>query len=233
MPRHSLENVRVQLLRAGFSPGHVNRYVRELRDHLSDLVSRERAAGLSVDEAQAKARTLLGTDSQLVQAMIDRGTPRSLAAKAPWAIFGVLPLVIFIITTALLARWSFSYFYPYRALAGTDIPGNIRTIGMTLSLIGSYALGPLMTAVCIVIALRQRLSSRWVWAGLALVALVSGPLGLNVQFPPPEGDVPGGIHGSVMAATSLATMGIRAAVLFVLSALTYLVMKQRVESDRA
>src|SRR5690348_7687353 len=81
MPRHPLENVRIQLLRAGIPPGHVNRYVRELREHLSDLIERERAKGLSTGDAEAKARALLGTDSQLVQAMVDREPPRSLAAK--------------------------------------------------------------------------------------------------------------------------------------------------------
>src|SRR5689334_9220019 len=88
MPRPSLEHVRSQLLRAGFPPRHVNRYVRELQEHLADLVTREQSIGLTMQEAQAKACTLLGTDAQLVQAMIDRRPPRSLAAKAPWAVFG-------------------------------------------------------------------------------------------------------------------------------------------------
>jgi hypothetical protein len=231
MPRHSLENVRLQLLRAGISPGQVNRYVRELRDHLSDLIARERAAGLSASDAEAKAVALLGTDTQLVQAMLDRGPPRSLAAKAPWATFGVLPLVIFIVVTALLARLSLALLFPYSALPAADIPGSVRTIGTTLSLFGSYAIGPLLAAVCILIALRQRLSSPWVWAGLALIALVSGPLGLHIQFLSPDGDAPGGIHGSVVAAGGLPMIGLRATVLFVLSALAYGVLKQRVENS--
>jgi hypothetical protein len=233
MPRHSLENVRLQLLRAGISPGQVNRYVRELRDHLSDLIARERAGGLSASDAEAKAQALLGTDTQLVQAMLDRGPPRALAAKAPWATFGILPLVIYIVTTALLARLSFAFLSPYSALPAADIPGSIRTIGTTLSLFGSYAIGPLLAVVCILIALRQRLSSRWVWTGLALIALASGPLGLHIQFLSPSGNVPAGIHGSVIAAESLPMIGLRAAVLFVLSALAYGMLKQRVESNHA
>jgi hypothetical protein len=225
--------VRIQLLRAGIPPGHVNRYVRELREHLSDLIERERAKGLSTGDAEAKARALLGTDSQLVQAMVDREPPRSLAAKAPWAAFAILPLVIFIFATALLARWSISIFAPYTALSGADMSTGVRALGMTLSFVGSYLLGPMMAAMCIVIALRQRLSSRWVWTGLALIALVCGPMGLHIQFLSPEGGAPGGIHGSVLAAESLTVIGLRAAVLFAVSALVYGFLKQRFESSHA
>jgi hypothetical protein len=243
MPRHSLEKVRAQLLRAGISPGHVNRYIRELEEHLTDLIARERGAGLNTPEAEAKARNLLGTDAQLVQAMIDRSAPRSLAARAPWAIFGVVPLVLLVVATALLARWSMSYFFPYRELAAAEIPESVRTIGATLSFIGSYVIGPALAALCVVIALRQRLSSRWVWVGLALIALVFGPIGFHVLFLPPEGGTPGGIHGSaaqivfedghINAAATLATMGVRTVVLFAVSALVYGVFRQRVENEHA
>jgi hypothetical protein len=219
----------------------VNRYVRELREHLADLITRERAAGLDAHAAEVKARALLGTDPQLAQAMIDRGAPRSLASRAPWAVFGVGPLVALILITALLAKWFMAFFFPYRELTGAALPENIRTIGSVFNLIGSYAIGPALAAACIVIALRQRLSSRWVWTGLALIALISGPLGFNVQFIAPEAG--GGIRGSIAQTVfeqgrlngpaTLATIGLRAAVLFVLSALTYGVLKQRVVADRA
>ena len=229
MPRHSLENVRLQLLRAGIPPRHVNRYARELREHMADLISRERAAGLDAGEAEAKAHALLGTDAQLVQAMIDRGAPRSLATKAPWAIFGLVPLVLLIVTTALLARWSITYFLPYRELAAADVPENV--------------IGPALAALCVVIALRQRLSSHWVWAGLVLIALLFGPIGFHVLFLAPEGGVPGGIRGSaaqivfeagrINTAATLTTMGIRSLVLFAASALVYRMFGQRVENEHA
>ena len=66
------ENVREQLLKAGIAAGHVNRYVVELREHLADLTSRERANGAG--DAAARARTIMGSDAQLVQAPEDRPT---------------------------------------------------------------------------------------------------------------------------------------------------------------
>ena len=87
-----LENVRDRLLRAGVAPRFAGRYVIELREHLADLTERERKAGLDAAAASERARELLGTDTQLTQAMIETA-PRTLAARAPWAVFGLLPLV--------------------------------------------------------------------------------------------------------------------------------------------
>jgi hypothetical protein len=235
-----LEDVHERLLHAGITPRHARRYVMELRDHLADLVSRERAAGLDPYEAEAKARTLLGTEAQLVQAMIDGGAPRSFAARAPWAVFGVLPLATFIVTAVLLSRWSMHFFLPYSALPGADIPQSVRAIGMALSFIHSYAIGPALTAACVFIALRQRLSSVWLWVGLGLIALACGPFGINIQFLPLEGGLHGGIRGSlaqmvfdegqVDSAATFAKMAARTTVLFALPALTYALLRRRDET---
>lgn len=242
MPRPSLEHVRSQLLRAGFPPRHVNRYVRELQEHLADLVTREQSIGLTMQEAQAKARTLLGTDAQLVQAMIDRRPPRSLAAKAPWAVFGVAPLLALIVTALLLGNWSIAFFSPYHELSAAAIPQDVRSIGMTLSFIGSYLIGPVLLAACIAIAVRQRLSSRWVWTGLVLIALICGPFGFHIEFLTSGGPA-GGIRGSVTqvvshsgqvdAGATLIMMGARTAVLFVLSALAYALLDRTRQEDCA
>lgn len=232
-----LENVHEQLLRSGIAPRHARRYVTELHEHLTDLEARERASGLDAVQASKRARVLLGSDAQLTDAMIDRGAPRSLAAKAPWAVFGVAPLITLIVTVVLLGRWSIGFLFPYSALSGAEIPESVRAVGVTLSFIGSYVVGPALAAACVVIALRQRLSSRWVWMGLALIAVASGPFGLHIQFLASEGDVPGGIRGSLAPtvfangqideAATLAMIGIRTAVLFGLSGLAYGTLRRR------
>ncbi|MEO6080040.1 MAG: hypothetical protein ABIQ86_09710 [Steroidobacteraceae bacterium] len=231
--------MREGLLQKGIAPRHVNRYVAELHDHMADLVARECASGLDMREAQAKARAILGTDAQLVRAVIDRGVPRSLAAKAPWAVFGILPVTVMIVLFMLLAFGSMSFFLPYRALSGAAIPEYVRAVGTTITIVGSYAIGPLLAAACIAIALRQRLSSGWVWAGLAFIALASGPFGVHINFVQPAGGMTGGIRGSVIQTvyeqgridlgTTLVTIAVRIVVLFALSALAYRFLKQRAE----
>jgi hypothetical protein len=243
MHSHSLEGVREQLLRSGIAPRTVNRYVTELRDHLTDLVTRERAAGLNPQEAETKARSILGSDAELVQAMIDRGTPRSLAARAPWAVFGFLPLLTLLVAMILLGMGTMAFFAPFGELSGAELPPYARLIGAVVSFVGSYAIGPMLAAACIAIALRQRLASRWVWVGLALIALVSGPLGVHVEFLQPEGGMTGGIQGSIAQTVqtagrvdvnaTLLLMSIRTVVLFAISVLAFRTLKQRLDNEVA
>ena len=177
-----LRNVRERLLREGVAPRHVKRYVMELRDHLADLVDRECNAGLARPAAEAKARAILGTESQLVQAMLDRGAPRSVAARAPWLAFGILPILLLLVLMILLGTVSFGWFAPYRDFPPAELPASIRWLGFATTAVGSYGIGPLLALGCVVIAVRQRLTSRWLWVGLALVALVSGPIGIHIDF---------------------------------------------------
>lgn len=242
MSDHSFRNVREPLLREGISPRHVNRYVTELREHLADLIARERAAGMGEAEAEAKARILLGSDAELVKAMIARRPPRSLASQAPWAVFGLFPFAALIAFVLLLHVLAMGLLSPYRALPGTDIPGGIHAAGVALSFFGSYVVAAALAAICIVIALRQRLASRWIWVGLAIIAIVSGPLGVHIQFLGPEAGMSGGIRGSLVpavfvdgrldATATLVKIALRTAVLFALSAIVFRALRQRIIDAR-
>jgi hypothetical protein len=238
-----LRNVRERLLREGVAPRHVKRYVMELRDHLTDLIERECHAGLALPEAESKARTILGTESQLVQAMLDRGAPRSLAARAPWLAFGILPILSLLVLMILLGAASFGWFAPYHDSPFTDLPMSIRWLGLAVTALGSYGIGPLLALGCAVIAVRQRLASRWVWAGLALVALASGPIGIHIDFLNAVDGVSGGIRGALtqtvqnggrldIGATAL-LITVRTLGLLAFSALSYRLLRQRFEGSVA
>src|ERR1700760_2050316 len=88
------ESVRERLLKAGVAPRHVHRYVTELREHLADLTQQERSTVLPPDQAAARATLLLGSEEFLAQSMLDKGMPRSLAVKAPFAVFVASPVVL-------------------------------------------------------------------------------------------------------------------------------------------
>ncbi len=92
------EAVREQLLRAGVTPRYANRYVMELREHLTDLIESLRTS--NPDDAQrsmARALAMMGKDADLVQATLERGAPRSLAARAPWATFVLVPVALWMV----------------------------------------------------------------------------------------------------------------------------------------
>lgn len=220
------ETVRERLLRAGIAASAVNRYVVELREHLADLTARERAAGLDAGEAASRARTLMGTEAQLAQAMIDRGAPRALSVKAPWAVFALLPVVGIVAVIWLIAMAMMRILMPVHAA----LPGGYRALIAAAGFFASYAIGPLAAAACIAVALRQRLTSGWVWTGLALIALLSGFFGF---YPPSAPGMPyhaatlAYANGHVSAAATLALVGLRAAVLFVLAALAWRALRAR------
>ena len=78
--------LRETLLKGGFAPRHVRRYVRELDEHLDDLTAQQRQAGYDAEDAAIRARARLGNNTELACAMLEQKRFRSLAARAPWAV---------------------------------------------------------------------------------------------------------------------------------------------------
>jgi hypothetical protein len=231
----SFENVREQLLRAGIAPRHARRYVTELREHLADLVSQERASGLDEAQAGQKAEALLGSDAQLAEAMT-RSATRSLTARAPWSVLTALPVALFVAVTVLSANLVMTLMWPMRGVALADLPGAYGFIVSAAGVLTGYVLGPALAAMCIAIAIRQRLASAWVWIGLGLLSLLSGPVGFHVQFIPSVGG--GGRTVYSMArlvyhdghpdlAATLGAALVRAAILFAIAGSIYRFMHAR------
>jgi hypothetical protein len=230
------ESVREQLLRAGIAPRHANRYVTELREHLADLAAQQRASGMDAGKAREHAMALMGSDAQLAQAMIDRGAPRSIAARAPWSVFALLPVLSWLLVIGITFFAMSRLLWPVRGLAPMDMPAGYTTLIAMVSFVSSYLVGPLLAAGCIVIALRQRLASSWVWVGLVLVALISGPVGFHMHYIP---SVTGKsetlfsgmgivyVDGSASLPATLSVAALRAAVLFTMAALAYRGLQSR------
>jgi hypothetical protein len=228
--------VREQLLRAGIAPRHVSRYVDELGEHLADLTERELRGGLDAKAAAERARELLGSDAQLVQAMIDK-TPRSLAARAPWAAFALLPMVALLVAIAAIDLSMMHVLTPAHAGWPGGIPNTYNGLITTVSFTTSYLLGPLFVAASVVLALRQRLASGWVWIGLGLIAVFSALFGFYMNILPAIGGRPSGavfsavpnviVNGRFSGAATLSLVAERAAVLFAISAVAFGSLRSR------
>ena len=89
-----LHELRERLLRAGVAPRHVRRYLTELSDHLADLRTEEERAGRSRADAESAAFVRLGGIDDLAKAMIEQRQFRSWSVRAPWAVFGLTPLLL-------------------------------------------------------------------------------------------------------------------------------------------
>jgi hypothetical protein len=174
MPRQFPE-LRERLLRAGIAPRHVRRYLAELTDHLGDLTAEEQRNGLARSAAESAALARLGDPESLAQAMIRQPQLRAWSARAPWAAFGLAPLVILAAAyaVALAILWTgWQWFLP-----GADTPFGNRTTGLAYYYFSAgralYYTAPLLVGWTIsVTAARQRIQPPWPVFGFALLAWI-------------------------------------------------------------
>lgn len=88
-----LESMREDLLRAGLSPAHVQRYLRELAEHREDIVEHLVSSGTAPETARAEADRRLGSNDALLLPMLANRRFRSLAARWPVLAYLALPLL--------------------------------------------------------------------------------------------------------------------------------------------
>jgi hypothetical protein len=172
-PFHEL---RERLLRAGVAPRHVRRYLSELSDHLADLTTEAERAGRNPADAQSAALNRLGGMDELARAMMERRDVQAWSVRAPWAIFGLAPIVLMAAAyfIALFILWSgWKLFLP-----GTDSPF-VRVDGFSMFYFGVgrliYYGAPVLISWGIgLVAARQRLSPLWPTVGLVVIAWIGG-----------------------------------------------------------
>ncbi len=173
--------LRERLLRAGVAPRHVRRYLRELAEHLADLRAE--------DEATALER--LGGVDDLAKAMTEQRQFQAWCVRAPWATFGLAPLL------ALAGAWCVAWLILWSGwrifLPGADTPF-VRIDGIAIPYFNAgrllYFGGPILIGWGIgLMAARQRLNTPWPIGGLAPIAL----LAVTAQVRAGRTEVPGGI----------------------------------------
>ena len=226
-PFHEL---RERLLRAGVAPRHVRRYLNELTDHLADLTAAEELAGRTPEDAQSAALVRLGRMDDLAQAMFDRRQFRSWCVRAPWAVFGLVPLLV--LAAAWLVALGLLWFGWRLFLPGASTPFGHRAAQFlqpsNIYFQSDRALffgAPLLLGWSIAwIAARQRLKAAWPAVGLLLMALLGGTAQIRTRPPALPG---AGTHISLGFAFDSSVQGspfglLHASVLLSLTALPYL-----------
>ncbi len=230
MPRQ-FRDLREQLLHAAVAPRQVRRYLRELTEHFADLRTEQMNAGRSVEDAEAAAVARLGSMEDLAKAMIDQRQLQSWFARAPWAMFGVAPIL------ALAAAWGVALFILWSGwnifLPGAMTPLGPREYGFANLYFqfgkAIYFFAPPLVGWGIgIIAGRQRLKAIWPAVGFLLIALIGGASGVQAG----RTAVPGGL-GHIRMSFTLAPSAqeghpyglVHAAILFTITALPYLIWK--------
>jgi hypothetical protein len=178
------DNLAEVLLKGGIAPRHACRYLAELREHLDDLTAEQRAAGYDGDDAAIRARALLGSDQELAAAMLEQKQFRSFAARAPWAVFLLLPpfaaiavSMLFIGPLVLLGKH-----YNFLQIHAPPPPQWFQILATNVVTTANLTVMPLVAALFAAIAARQRL--KMVWPAAATLLLLAAFIHSDVNFLP-------------------------------------------------
>lgn len=181
----AFDSLREKLLLAGIAPRHVRRYLKELNEHLDDLTREQHQAGYEDEDARLRARARLGSEDELATAMLAQKGFRSLAARAPWAVFLFLPPVaaaaigiLFIGSLVLIGK---QIGFP-GSMTTSLAPQWFQILANSLVLSANLAVMPLTAILFAAIAHRQRLPLLWPLA--ATVLLLVFVLHSDVLFAP-------------------------------------------------
>ena len=193
----SFHELRERLLRAGVAPRHVRRYLTELADHLADLRAEEERAGRSRADAESAALIRLGGMDDLARAMIEERQFQSWCIRAPWATFGLAPLLLLAAAwcVALFLLWSgWQIFLPGANTPFVRVPGHsiFRLANVYFQLDRAFYFGaPILVGWGIgLLARRQRLKAIWPVIGLVLIAWIGGTARVHAS----RTAVPGGVR---------------------------------------
>lgn len=182
MPQPRFDRLSERLLDAGIAPRHVRRYARELRDHLDDLVREEKAGGAPRELAETRALSRLGNDDDLAQAMLARPELRSLMSRFPWAVFGIVPLAIPLLSgvAALYFEiWFISHVHGLFSYLTGQPPGPV-TARLATEVFTAYNtlavyIAPLLFAWAFYwLGSRQRMRPAWIVTGVVLICVLGG-----------------------------------------------------------
>lgn len=181
----AFDELRETLLKGGIAPRHVRRYLDELSAHLDDLTAQQREKGYDAEDAAIRAHARLGSDTELAGAMLEQKQFRSLAARAPWAMFGLLPPIAamaaffaVMVSLALIANA-----HGMVTNHSINAPPWFRLLVQTVFLLGNFTLAPLLALAFTLSATRQRLRPGWPLLAVLLITLLD--LHLQADFPAP------------------------------------------------
>lgn len=173
-----VQDLRENLLRAGLSPRHVERYLRELCEHRDDIAEHLLETGLAPDAARQQAEHRLGDRNALLLPMLADHRFRSHAARWPALFYFVLPLALQagLVTAGVLILL---------LAASSDLRPAIADLGSGAAVL--LLASPVLIAwLTLLAARRRRASLRWPVVGAISGATLAAALELGVILPEPD-----------------------------------------------
>jgi len=170
-----VEDLREDLLRAGLSPRHVERYLRELSEHRADIVEHLLDKGTAPEAALRQAEMRLGDREALLLPMLADRRFRSYTSRWPALFYLVLPLAAqAALVVAGVIVLSFA--------AGTSLRPAMAELGRGLGVL-LLAAPVLIGWLMLVASRRRRISPSWPVLGSVAGATLAAALQLGIAVP--------------------------------------------------
>lgn len=176
--RDLLVELKESLLRAGLSPRHVERYLRELSEHHRDIAEDLQRSGLGRAEAHRAAQQRLGHRDALLLPMLADRRFRSAVSRFPALFYLALPLLLQIglIAGAVLGL---------SIAAGTSLRPDLAALGNGMALM-LLACPVVIAWLGLCAARRRRAALRWPIAGAMSGIVLATALQIGVTMPTPQ-----------------------------------------------
>lgn len=177
----------LELLRGGIAPRRVRRIVHELRGHFLDLHVAALDQGMSQSEADAWAAAKLGNDGEVAREILSRPELQSWASRWPWAIYALVPPILFsglVVALIFSLGWVIEIYGSHvMEEGGADGPhawfyGTIDYTLATCVYFGPVALCALFCRM----AVYRRCRSGWPIIGILVVCIFGGSLDLAMYW---------------------------------------------------
>ena len=176
-------SLREKLLQAGVRPKSVRRYIVELQYHFDDLTLELQTSGLPHELARQHAFARLGDIDTLSSPLVNDQRFHGLAAKAPWFVFLLGPVLACaaVVAVGVLALVSAAKLEPIRAW--------FDTFHLTMQFLVVTAFPVLMTWAFAILAMRQR--CRVTWIIISTLSSIAFAAAFSVSVTPPSPSQPG------------------------------------------
>lgn len=178
------DRLRIRLLKGGVAPKFVRRTVQELHQHLDELITQEKAAGVSETEARAIAFGKLGNEDKLVSEALARKDIQSWSSRYTKSFYLVLPFLSY-----LLVMIGFIYFGvgAIAEMAEIDVKSEMQDVHIALAkallFFIEYLITPLIAAAFAVLAMRRNIPMMWPLLGILILCFFGSGFETVVEEP--------------------------------------------------
>ncbi len=180
MPEPRFALVRQRLLDGGIAPRRARRLLQELRAHFADLLAEQQRTGLPESAAAQAALQRLGSEESLAEQMLARPELRSWSRRRPWAVYALVPVLLFPAALALMFTAIIGIGKSLQELHHGSLAQFLKMLE-AFRIFGLYILPALLAAGMGVLACRRRVALGWPLLSIALLALWGAATNMQVS----------------------------------------------------